>query len=465
MESTLTVGVPRDIRMMASMNLAFIGAVMSSVSPTNFQSLTPSRFSYKGRAHDTAPLLDAVFHEYAGPAFAIRFWDDSIWYSSTEDVGFRIYLHSQEAWNALSATPDELSLGKKYIAGEIDVEGDLFLALRALPAIRASLEDYISSSALSFQEFAKLLLVQISRMLHWGPAHSKRRDAASISYHYDKPSSFYQLFLGPSMVYSCAYFQDWNDDLVQAQNTKMDMICRKLNLQADDRFMDIGCGWGSLVLRAVQKHGVIGCGASLSNQQVNYGIERIARANLTKRAAIYWSDFRDLSEVHSPFNKLASVGMCEHVGRAHIDAYFQEAFKLLLPGGLFLNHGITRSAQAPSKGPSFINQYVFPDGELLTLTEMVRAAEEAGFEVRDVEDLREHYEETLHRWVDALCQHEREATELTDLETFRIWKLYMAGSSEAFRRGDIAVYQLLLSKNIAGKSHATSRREQWYRNS
>jgi cyclopropane-fatty-acyl-phospholipid synthase len=465
MESTLTVGVPKDIRMMASMNLAFIGAVMSSVSPANLQSLTPSRFSYKGRARDTAPLLDAVFHEYVGPAFAIRFWDNSIWYSSTEDVGFRIFLHSQDAWLAMSATPNELSLGKKYIAGEIDVDGDLFLALRALPWIRTSLEDYLSSSAACFQEFAKLLLVRISRMLHWGPAHSKRRDAASISYHYDKPSSFYQLFLGPSMVYSCAYFRDWNDDLVRAQNAKMDMICRKLDLRPNDRFMDIGCGWGSLVLRSVQKYGVIGCGASLSRQQVIYGKECIAQAHLAGRAAICWSDFRDLSEVHSPFHKLASVGMCEHVGLNHIDEYFREAFRLLLPGGLFLNHGITRSAQSPSKGPSFISQYVFPDGELLTLTEMVRAAEEAGFEVRDVEDLREHYEETLHRWVDALCQHEREAIEVTDLETFRIWKLYMAGSAEAFRRGDIAVYQLLLSKNIAGKSHATSRREEWYKSS
>lgn len=436
---------------------------MSSVSPTNVQSLTTSRFSYKGRAHDAAPVLNAMFGGYSGAPFAIRFWDSSIWYSNTEDVGFRIYLHTQDAWTTISTKPDDASLGKKYVNREIDVEGDLFLALRALPAIQASLKSYLSSSALSLQERMKLLLLEMSRMLHSGAMHSKRRDAASIRYHYDKPANFYQLFLGPSMVYSCAYFQHSTDDLVQAQNNKMDMICRKLDLKPGERFMDIGCGWGSLVLRAVEKYEVIGYGASLSPQQVDYAKVCIDQAGLKGRASIDWSDFRDLSEVHTPFQKLASVGMCEHVGLKHIDAYFQEAFKLLLPGGLFLNHGITRSSLSPSIGPSFINQYVFPDGELLTLPEMIRAAEQAGFEVRDVEDLREHYVETLHRWVDALEQHEREATELTNLETFRTWKLYMAGSAEAFRRGDIGVYQLLLSKNVAGKSNATSRREEWYR--
>jgi cyclopropane-fatty-acyl-phospholipid synthase len=266
------------------------------------------------------------------------------------------------------------------------------------------------------------------------------------------------------MVYSCAYFKDWQNSLDQAQSDKLDLICRKLDMKPRDRFMDIGCGWGSLVLHSIEKYGAIGHGVSLSREQVEYANKRIAQAHREDWAGIYWSDFRDLSEVHVPFNKLASVGMCEHVGLNHIDAYFKEAYKLLLPGGLFLNHGITRSAHVNPEGPSFIDRYVFPDGELLTLTEMIRAAENAGFEVRDVEDLREHYEETLHRWVDALCKKEREAVALTDYETFRTWKLYMAGSAEAFRRGDIAIHQLLLSKNAHGKSGAATVRERWYRN-
>ncbi len=434
---------------------------MSTFSQAPTQSLPANRFSLQGEAHDSAPLLNAVFREYKGPAFAIRFWDNSIWYSESGEFGFRIHVRTQDVWKALTTTPDEATLGGKYVAGEIDVDGDLFLALRALPAIRSCLEDYLSSLALSLQEWTKSLLEQLSRLFQWGTTHSERRDAASIAFHYDKPPGFYELFLGPSMVYSCAYFKDWKNDLDQAQYDKLDLICRKLDMKRNDRFMDIGCGWGSLVLHAAQKYGAAAHGVSLSRVQYEHVNKRIEDARLDKQAAVYWSDFRDLRDVHMPFHKLASVGMCEHVGLKHIDAYFREAYRLLLPGGLFLNHGITRSAHTHAEGPSFIDRYVFPDGELLTLSEMVHAAEQAGFEVRDVEDLREHYEETLHRWVEALCKKERKAVELTDCETFRTWKLYMAGSAEAFRRGDIAIHQLLLSKNAEGKSSASKVRERW----
>jgi cyclopropane-fatty-acyl-phospholipid synthase len=437
---------------------------MSTLSQVPTQSLPTTRFSLPRKAHDSAPLLNAVFREYKGPAFAIRFWDDSMWYFESEDVGFRICLRSQDAWEALSTVPDDVALGEKYIKGEIDVEGDLFLALRALPLIKNALEEYISPSAFSMQEAIKLSFVQLSRLLRGGTVHSERRDADSIAFHYDKLPRFYELFLGPSMVYSCAYFKDWKNSLDQAQFDKLDLICRKLDMKPRDRFMDIGCGWGSLVLHSIEKYGAIGHGISLSREQVEYANKRIAQAHREDWAGIYWSDFRDLSEVHMPFNKLSSVGMCEHVGLKHIDAYFREAYKLLLPGGLFLNHGITRSAHFNTQGPSFIDRYVFPDGELLTLTEMVRAAEDAGFEVRDVEDLREHYEETLHRWVEDLCKKERQAVALTNHETFRTWKLYMAGCAEAFRRDDIAIHQLLLSRNANGKSGASTVRERWNKN-
>jgi cyclopropane-fatty-acyl-phospholipid synthase len=203
---------------------------------------------------------------------------------------------------------------------------------------------------------------------------------------------------------------------------------------------------------------------SLSSSQVEFAKQRIAATGESVDCKIYWSDFRDLDQVHTPFNKIASVGMCEHVGLKHIDAYFREAYQLLLPNGLFLNHGITRRAGTQDNPTSFMDRYVFPDGELLTLTEMIRAAEDAGFEVRDVEDLREHYEETLHRWVAGLNRNRDRAIDLTDVKTFRIWQLYMAGCAEAFRRGDIAIHQLLLSKNDNGHSAAAGTREPWYRN-
>lgn len=434
---------------------------MSATFPLTPQAQSPSPSLDNGQAQRVSSILNGIFGNYSGPPFSIRFWDDSIWRSALDGNVFEIFLCNQNAWRTLSTAPDQVSLGEKYIKGEIEVGGDLSLALRALPQIERALEDYLTG--ISFRTAAKQLINRTSRALHWGAVHSKRRDAAAISHHYDLPPEFYKLFLGPSIMYSCAYFRDWRNDLYTAQCDKMDLICRKLDLSGRDRFMDIGCGWGSLVLHAVEKYEVVGYGASLSQRQVDYANERIAGANRKGQAQVYLSDFRDLSEVQAPVTKLASVGMCEHVGQTHIDAYFREAYRLLLPGGLFLNHGITQSTHAANNRPSFMDQYVFPDGELLTLTEMIRAAEGAGFEVRDVEDLREHYEETLHRWVEALCLHEREAIALTDYETFRIWKLYMTGSAEAFRRGDIAIHQLLLSKNAEGQSAASKVREGWYR--
>lgn len=435
---------------------------MSATSPLTPQAHSASPPLHQSQAEKVSTLLNSLFEGYAGPAFSVRFWDDSVWRRAAEGSVFEIFLCNQDAWLTLSTAPDDVSLGEKYIKGEIEVAGDLFLALRALPQVEYALRSNLPT--ISFRTAAKRLMSRTSRTLHWGAAHSKRRDAAAISHHYDLSPEFYKLFLGPSMVYSCAYFRKPSNDLYTAQCDKMDLICRKLELSGRDRFLDIGCGWGSLVLWAAEKYGVVGYGASLSQRQVQFANERIANAKREGQAQVYLSDFRDLSEVQAPVNKLASVGMCEHVGLGHIDAYFREAYRLLLPEGLILNHGITRSAHVANDTPSFIDQYVFPDGELLTLTEMIRAAEGAGFEVRDVENLREHYEETLHRWVEALCHHEREVIALTNHETFRIWKLYMTGSAEAFRRGDIAIHQLLLSKNAKGQSSAPKVREGWYRN-
>lgn len=416
-----------------------------------------------GQAASASPLLSSVFKTYAGPPFAIRFWDGSSWYSHDRKTAFAVCLNSEDAWNTLTRSPDEVSLGSRYIAGEIDVEGDLYLLFRSFPLIKSSVQDGLPDSAGSPREYAFAFWQRIARFLRWGPTHSQRRDAASISYHYDKPAEFFELFLGSSMVYSCAYFRSWLNTLDGAQFDKMNLICRKLDLQPNERFLDIGCGWGGLVLHAWEHYGVQSHGVSLSQGQVEYAKQRIEAGGHKGHCEVYWSDFRDLDEVHLPFDKIASVGMCEHVGRKHIDAYFREAYRLLLPKGLFLNHGITRRAGPKRhRGPSFIDQYVFPDGDLLTLTEMIRAAEDAGFEVRDVENLREHYEETLHRWIQALIENEERAIALTDTKTFRTWKLYMTGSAEAFRRGDIAVHQLLLSRSDKGESRASKVREIWY---
>jgi cyclopropane-fatty-acyl-phospholipid synthase len=417
-----------------------------------------------GQAATASAQLDRVFESYAGPAFSIRFWDGSSWMSDDTNTTFGICLRTESAWRALCESPDDVSLGEKYIHGEIEVEGDLYLALRALPLLESAITKAIPAPIQRFRHRSALLTNHMRRLANWGKVHSLQRDAASIAHHYDKPPEFFRLFLGSSMVYSCAYFQSWSKTLDEAQAEKMELICRKLDLRRDERFLDVGCGWGSLVLHAATQYGVISRGISLSEKQVNHAARRISEQQPPPQCEVGLMDFRDLAWQKARFHKIASVGMCEHVGLKHIGEYFQHAYTMLFPRGLFLNHGITRRAGANRPKPSFMDRYIFPDGELLTVSEMVNAAENAGFEVRDVEDLREHYEETLHRWVSALNENESEAIQLTDAPTVRTWRLYMSGCAEAFRRGDIAIHQLLLSKNDHGLSSAAKVRERWYRN-
>jgi cyclopropane-fatty-acyl-phospholipid synthase len=417
-----------------------------------------------GQAATASTELDRIFESYAGPAFAIRFWDGSVWASHDANATFGICLRTEDAWRALCKSPDDVALGAKYIEGEIEVEGDFYLALRALPHVESAISRAIPAPVQRFRRHSAIFANHMQRLVRWGKVHSQQRDAASIAHHYDKPPEFFGLFLGSSMVYSCAYFQSWSKTLDEAQTEKMDLICRKLDLRPDERFLDVGCGWGSLVLHAGIQYGTTARGISLSEKQVNHAARRISKQQPPPQCEVELMDFRDLAWQKARFHKIASVGMCEHVGLKHIGEYFRHAYSMLFPRGLFLNHGITRRPGATRTGPSFIDRYIFPDGELLTLSEMVSAAESAGFEVRDVEDLREHYEETLHRWVAALNENESEAIALTDVPTVRTWKLYMSGCAEAFRRGDIAIYQLLLSKNDHGLSSAAKVRERWYRN-
>lgn len=417
-----------------------------------------------GQAATASTQLDRIFESYTGPGFAIQFWDGSSWISPDAQPTFGICLRTENAWRALCDSPDDVALGTKYIDGEIDVDGDLYLALRALPFLESAITKAIPAPVQRFRQQGAVLTNQMHRLAHWGRAHTQQRDAASIAHHYDKPPEFFRLFLGNTMVYSCAYFQSWSKTLDEAQTDKMDLICHKLDLQRGERFLDIGCGWGGLVLHAALQYGALSRGISLSERQVNYAARRIGEKKEASECEVQFMDFRDLAWQKARFHKIASVGMCEHVGLKHIGDYFHHAYSMLFPRGLFLNHGITRRAGASQPGPSFIDRYIFPDGELLTVSEMVNAAESAGFEVRDVEDLREHYEETLHRWVTALNENEVEAIRLTDAPTVRTWRLYMSGCAEAFRRGDIAIHQLLLSKNDHGLSSATKVRERWYRN-
>jgi cyclopropane-fatty-acyl-phospholipid synthase len=258
--------------------------------------------------------------------------------------------------------------------------------------------------------------------------------------------------LGPSMVYSCAYFADPAESVDTAQERKLELICRKLRLSDDERFLDVGCGWGSLVIHAAREHGVRAVGVTISEAQAELARERVREAGLSDRVEIRVVDYREVAD--GPYDKIASVGMYEHVGRDELRNYFAQILGLLRPGGLFLNHGISRVAPHVKRKPwasdaTFLSRYVFPDGELSLLGTVIEAAETAGLETRDDESLREHYALTLREWVRNLAKHRDEAIAIAGEDRERVWRLYMTGAALAFEAGEIGVHQTLFAASGA----------------
>jgi len=414
---------------------------------------------FESTAESRTQMLRASFEGYEGPAFSVRFWDGWTWCSSaSRGPECTIVLNNANAIRKLVAVPNEITLGEAFIRGDVDVEGDLFsvfpaaehLFNRPRPIAQKILEKLANTGFAAGQ------------WLRHGALNSQRRDRASITYHYDRPVAFYRPWLGPSMAYSCAYFRTMNDTLEEAQRQKLDLICRKLRLEPGERFLDIGCGWGSLVMEAARRD-AFAQGITLSREQAETAQRRIQEAGCGSLCRVELRDYRRMAETGQHFDKIASVGMYEHVGLQNLPLYFGMASRLLKPGGLFLNHGIARASHSPVRTSSFISRYVFPGGKLVTLSETIAAAESQGFEVRDVECLREHYELTLRRWVGALRTHADELLKQVSAVTYRIWLLYLAGSAAAFRRGDIGVYQVLLSKPDRGQARLPLTREDLYR--
>lgn len=394
-------------------------------------------------------MLDQLFHGYSGPNFAVRLWDGSGWrFSEQTDPVSTIVFENDSALRALFVNPNEITLGEAYIHNDVEIEGDLF-------AVFDVVEYILNHSA----EAGHSLLYDVSRtslkFQNWmreAGRHSRERDREAISYHYDQPAAFYRLFLGESMAYSCAYFESADDSLDQAQENKFELICRKLRLKPLERMLDIGCGWGGLILHAAARHGAFARGITLSQRQHETAVKRIQDAKLTESCIAELRDYRSMDDV-APFDKISSVGMFEHVGRKNLPQYFGIAYRLLKPGGVFLNHGIAQAVWHHPRAASFIERFVFPDGELVSISDALTIAENAGFEVRDVENLREHYEQTLRLWVKYLQASREAALKLVSTTTYRIWLLYMAACAAAFMRGNVAVYQSLLSRPDHGAAN------------
>jgi len=421
-------------------------------------------------------MVARVFRDYPG-SMAVRLWDGQKFAFGGGAPEFTLVLREPRPLRELILARDPLRLAESYFRGKVDIEGNLYAALQ--------LKDYLQPLRLSAAEKAAFLSAALllgssvdedtgrtspawraSLFARLAGKHSKPRDRQAIAFHYDVSDDFYRLWLDERMVYSCAYFEDADDGLDQAQRNKLDHLCRKLRLAPGERLLDSGCGWGALIHWAALHYGVTAHGITLSRNQYEHCRRMIDEEGLQDRVRVELRDYRDVAG-DAVFDKIVSVGMFEHVGIGNFPLYFGTARRLLKPGGLFLNHGITCDTEGWRKSLSteFINRYVFPDGELDTVSNVQRAMERSGFEILDVEALRPHYALTLRHWVQRLENHRGEALRHVSEPTYRIWRLYMVACALSFEAGDAGVYQILAGRRVKGLHPVPLTRRDVYRQS
>jgi cyclopropane-fatty-acyl-phospholipid synthase len=416
----------------------------------------------------TLALLDDLFDGYRRD-FAVRLWDGTErGPDDGEPARFTLVLNHEGALRAILGAPSRLQLAfaEAYLHGDLDIEGDLEAVFPLADWLLIE-RRWGRREQLQLLRQARELPANGRARAGRGPARLRgRRDSAerlaqAVHYHYDLDPAFYGVFLDRRLVYTCAYFRSPDDDLDTAQEQKLDHICRKLRLQPGERLFDIGCGWGALVMHAAEHYGVDALGVTLSAPQAELANERIRAAGLADRCRV---EVRDYREVRGEFDKVSSIGMFEHLTEAALPEYFAHVYSVLRPGGAFLNHGIGEPATVRARrGGSFTMAYIFPDCVLLPISTPLREAEAAGFEVRDVESLREHYALTVSHWRARLEAGSERAIAATDEVTYRVWRLGMAGFTYGQRAGRLNLWQSLLVKPGAGGSSGLPlTREDWY---
>jgi cyclopropane-fatty-acyl-phospholipid synthase len=390
-----------------------------------------------------APVIEKVLgHDLP---VAVDAYDGS--HVGKPDADTHLVIRSRDALRRIVTSPGELGMARAYVAGEFDVEGSIWdlLALRdRMPDVKLDRDVFadIVRELGGWRQVRPLPPPPEEVVLH-GRRHSKARDAKAISHHYDVSNAFYRLVLGPSLTYSCAVFHDPSDTLEQAQANKYELICRKLGLQPGMRLLDVGCGWGGMAMHAAEHHGVSAVGVTISKRQAELAEKRVAEAGLSGKVQIRLQDYRDVAD--GPFDAISSIGMFEHVGLSRLAEYFGHLRELVGNRGRLLNHGISRPHGQGTRLPrrSFVNRYVFPDGELHEVGRVVSYVQAAGFEVRHVENLREHYALTLRRWVANLEANWDEAVAEVGEGRARVWRLYMAASAVNFEAGRTQIHQVL----------------------
>lgn len=413
-------------------------------------------------------FLDEAIGAQALEHVAFELWDGSRWPDATPRDATVVLKHP-EALERMFGGGNEKALAEAYLRDDFDVRGELEAAFELADVLaRRPRPDWATVLSRHFQLHRiggtplrrswRRLVREVGE-----PVHSPGRDRQAVSFHYDTSNEFFALWLDARMQYSCAYYEKPDAGLDAAQTAKLHHLCRKLRLRPRQRVLDIGCGWGGFALFAAEHYCVQVTGVTLSRQQAALASTRTREAGLASDVTIELRDYRDLPE-NEPFDAILSVGMSEHVGRAHLPGYFAKVGRLLKPGGVFLNHAIGEGVHPRGdRGPSFIEDQVFPDTDIPPLPIVLAAAEKAGFEVRDVENLREHYTRTLRQWVERLEANHEGALRQVDEATYRVWRLYMAGSAHGFHTGQLAVYQALLAKPGAnGDVRLPLTRRDWY---
>jgi cyclopropane-fatty-acyl-phospholipid synthase len=406
--------------------------------------------------------LAEVFQRAVGGGASVRFsaYDGS--HAGPADAGVSIEVRTPEALSYLASAPGELGLARAYVTGHLEIIGDVYGALKQLSEIslrevpwgeRLELLATLGRTRLG----TKVEVPPQERRLR-GLRHSKARDREAIAHHYDVSNTFYEWILGPSMAYTCAVYPTAESTLEEAQFAKHDLVARKLGLKPGMRLLDVGCGWGGMVMHAAREYGVKALGVTLSRNQAEWAQKAIVEAGLSDLAEVRYLDYRDVRE--TGFDAVSSIGLTEHIGKAKLPAYFRSLYGKLKPGGRLLNHCITRpDNKQPARTGGFIDRYVFPDGELVGPGHLVSLMHDTGFEVRHEENLREHYAMTLAGWCDNLEKHWDDAVTEVGLGRARVWRLYLAASRLGFERNNIQLHQVLGVKLDGTTSHMPLRPE------
>jgi cyclopropane-fatty-acyl-phospholipid synthase len=417
-------------------------------------------------AQKVLQFLQSFLSDFRPRDFGVELWDGTRWPAERNAfTRFTWKINNPDGLKkAIFSANRQVGLAEAYSYGDFDIEGDMEAVF--------GLAEYIMDHKWTKAEKLRLMRMALtlpsgnsavpehSPVRLQGNPHSRQRDRQAVSYHYDVSNDFYALWLDRNMQYSSAYFEQAKNGIAdteinEAQQKKLASICRKLQLKPGERLLDIGCGWGGLICFAAREFDVSAVGITLSRQQLKGAEDRIRNEGLADRCQVRLLDYRDLDEPEG-FDKIVSIGMVEHVGERNLPSYFRQAYRLLRPNGLFLNSGIARAGNRPAENmPSFTDLYIFPDGELVPISNLLSHAEIAGFEVEHVENLREHYRLTLLHWLRRLEAQEQAAKKLVGEVKYRMWRLYLAGSAYYFQASKLDLYHSLFLKTVSGSTGAS----------